>query len=170
MTKSLNQILTGHLRKDELVTFLKKHPDLFRESIEVALGNSQPEAWRAAWLIMHYMTKNDKRIIKYINAILKALPSRKDGHQRELLKILLEMKLTEKQEGILFDRCISIWEDINKSPSVRSFAFLIITNTVKKYPELISEIEFLTQNHYTETLSPGIRNSIERMILELFKV
>ena len=76
-------------------------------------------------------------------------------------------KLTERQEGILFDKCISIWEDINKSPSVRSFAFLIITNTVKKYPELISEISFLTQGHYVETLSPGIRRSVVRIIKEL---
>jgi urate oxidase len=78
------------------------------------------------------------------------------------------MRLTEKQEGILFDKCMNIWEDISKSPSVRGFAFQIIITTVKKYPELISEIEFLTQNHYLETISPGIRHSIKRMIRDVF--
>ncbi|MBU0474073.1 MAG: hypothetical protein KKF62_07900 [Bacteroidetes bacterium] len=167
MTNSLNKILTGALRKEQMVDFLKKNPTLFDETINISLGDYQPESWRAAWLIKHYMNKNDKRITKYINAILKVLVNKKDGHQRELLKILLAMELTEKQEGILFDKCITIWEDINKSPSVRSFAFLILTNTVKKYPELMVEIGFLTQNHYTESLSPGIRHSIVRVINKL---
>ncbi len=167
MTNTLNQILTDTLRKEEMVSFLKKNPNLFDETLKVSLGDKEPESWRAAWLVKHYMTRNDSRVRKYINSILKALPNKKDGHQRELLKILIDMKLTEKQEGILFDNCFTIWEDIRKSSSVRGTAFLIIINTVKKYPELLVEIEFLTQNHYVETLSPGIRNSIVKTIQEL---
>jgi hypothetical protein len=88
-------------------------------------------------------------------------------HQREFLKILLRMELNNKQEGKLFDICMTIWEDINKSPSVRILAFSTLVSLTKKYPELISEIEFLTQSHYIETLSPGIRHSFERMKKEL---
>ena len=167
MTKSLKHILTATLRKDKMVSFLKKNPNLFDETLKVSLGDKEPESWRAAWLVKHYMTRNDSRVRKYINSILKALPNKKDGHQRELLKILIDMKLTEKQEGILFDNCFTIWEDISKSSSVRGTAFSIIVNTVKKYPELLVEIEFLTQNHYVEALTPGIRNSIVKTIKEL---
>ncbi len=167
MTKSLNHILSDSLRKDKMVSFLKKNPNLFDETLKISLRNKEPQSWRAAWLLKHYMSKNDERIIPSINKILKVLPNKKNGHQRELLKILIDMKLTEKQEGILFDKCFTIWEDISKSPSVRGTAFLIIVSTVKKYPELLVEIEFLTQNHYVETLSPGIRNSIVKTIEEL---
>ena len=167
MTKSLDNILTARLRKVEMVAFLKKNPNLFEETVKISLGDEEPQSWRATWLVKHYMAKNDKRIVKNINSILKVLPNKKDGHQRELLKILIDMKLTEKQEGILFDKCFTIWEDISKSPSVRGTAFSIIVSTVKKYPELLSEIEFLTQNHYVETLSPGIRHSIVKTIEEL---
>lgn len=167
MTKSLQNILTSRLRKNEMVAFLKKNPNLFDETLEVSLGDNDPESWRAAWLINHYMTKNDKRIKKNINSILKALPNKKDGHQRELLKILMEMELTEKQEGVLFDGCFIIWKDISKISSARGTALLIIINTVKKHSELITEIEYLTQFHYIETLSPGIRNSVVRIIKEL---
>jgi hypothetical protein len=132
MTKPLKEILTGTLRKDDLVSFLNKNPSLFNDTIKTSLGDLKPQSWRAAWLVQHYMQKNDLHIKRKINSILKVIINKEDGHQRELLKILLAMELTEKQEGILFDKCISIWEDINKSPSVRSFAFLIITNTVKK--------------------------------------
>jgi hypothetical protein len=167
MTKSLQNILTASLRKDKMVAFLTNNPNLFDETLKVSLGDKEPQSWRAAWLIKHYMTKNDSRIIKNINSLLKALPNKKDGHQRELLKILMDMILTEKQEGILFDKCFTIWEDINKSSSVRGTAFSIIVDTVKKYPELLTEIEFLTQNHYVETLTPGIRNIIVKTIKDL---
>lgn len=168
MTQSLNHILTDRLQKDQMVAFLKKNPTLFDETIKISIGDDKPQSWRAAWLVKHYMQKNDRHVKPKINLILKVISNKGDGHQRELLKILLEMELNEKQEGILFDKCMNIWEDIAKSPSVRSFAFLILINTVKKYPELINEIEFLTQSHYLETLSPGIRNSVERIIRENF--
>lgn len=167
MTKSLQNMLTASLLKNEMVAFLNKNPNLLDETLEVSLGDKEPQAWRAAWLIKHYMVENDKRIRKKINSILKALPNKKDGHQREFLKILMDMKLSEKQEGILFDKCFTIWEDIGKSSSVRGTAFSIIVNTVNKYPELLTEIEFLTQNHYIETLTPGIRNSIVKTIKKL---
>jgi len=167
MTESLHHILTASLRKDKMVSFLKKNPNLFDETVKISLGDEEPQSWRAAWLVKHYMTKNDERLKINIKFILKALPNKKDGHQRELLKILMDMKLNEKQEGVLFDKCFTIWEDISKSSSVRGTAFSIIVSTVKKYPELLNEIEFLTQNHYVETLSPGIRNSIVKTIKEL---
>ena len=166
MTESLQHILTDSLRKDKMVAFLKKNPNLFDETIKISLGNTKPQAWRAAWLIKHYMNLNDKRVVPHINSILKVISKKMDGHQREFLKIIMEMELTGKQEGIFFDRCITIWEDINKSSSVRGTALLVLIEIAKKYPELITEIEFLTQGHYIETLTPGIRNSVVRIINE----
>ena len=167
MNSSLQHILTGRLRKKELVIFLQKQPKLFSDVIQIALGDKEPESWRAAWLAKNYMSQNDERLKPYITQILKAIPNKKDGHQRELLKILMEMKLTKKQEGILFDSCMTIWEKINKSSSVRGIALTFLAFTIKKYPDLISEIDFLTQNHYLETLTPGIRNSVARIIKEI---
>lgn len=164
MTESLEYILTGSLRKEKLTSFLKKNQNLFGEVIGIALGNAKPQAWRAAWLLGQCITKNDKRISPHISSILKVLLEKEDGHQREFIKILSRMKLNEKQEGLLFDKAIAIWKDINKSSSVRSSAFLVIVTTVRKYPELLNEIEFLTQAHYVETLTPGIRHSILKTI------
>jgi hypothetical protein len=73
------------------------------------------------------------------------------------------MDLKDDQEGYLFDECMNIWESVGKSPSVRITAFSILADIAKKYPELRHELEFLTQNQYTETLSPGIRLSFDRI-------
>ncbi|HET56230.1 MAG TPA: hypothetical protein ENN33_13585 [Ignavibacteria bacterium] len=65
------------------------------------------------------MEINDKRIRKNIDKILTVLPSKQDGHQRELIKILLQMKLNEEQEGKLFNICMTLWEGLDKKPSIR---------------------------------------------------
>ena len=103
----------------------------------------------------------------YIKRIIDALKSKDDGHQRELLKILYKMELTEKYEGILFDYCMDIWEQISKSPSVRVNALKFIIKIAKKHPELSQEITFLTENHYLESLSPGAKHSVSMLMKKL---
>ncbi len=164
MQNSLNDILTGRLRKDILVSFLEDHPELLEQTIEISLGDHQPQSWRAAWLICHYMEKNDSRLLPFIDSILDRISKKSNGHQREFLKILNRMELTDDQESVLFDVSITIWEEIDKSPSVRGTAFQTLLNIVEKYPELKSEIAHLTQPHYTETLSPGIKNSFYKLL------
>lgn len=153
-----------NFRKEEMITFLKTHPEFFNNALELALKDEQPLSWRSAWLLRSCMEKNDSRIRKHINKIIKLLPEKEDGHQRELIKILLQMKLSEAQEGNLFNVCMNLWEGIHKSPSIRITAFKFIYGMAEKYPELKSEVEYLTQDQFLETLSPGIRNSIARMI------
>jgi len=85
------------------------------------------------------------------------------------MKVIKNMYVDDELEGYLFDICVSIWEDIDKIPSVRVMAFQIIANILKKYPDLKSEIIFLTQNHYVETLSPGIKMSFIKLKNEIFQ-
>ena len=163
MEDTLENILLARLYKRDLVSFLERHPDQFEDVIEMSLTDKEPEAWRAAWLLFHAMEENDERVKPYIKTLIKKIKHKKDGHQRELLKVISRMKINEKHEGKLFDVCMTIWEQIEKSPSVRGTAFKMMLDLSKKYPELKSEIELLTQNHYIDSMSPGIRKSIIRM-------
>ena len=153
--------------KDEMISFMDTHPELFEEAIELAIADKQPYSWRAAWLLWSCMEENDQRIQKYIKKIVVTLETKDDGHQRELIKILLKMEIKEEYEGILFDHCMDIWEQINKTPSVRVNALKFIIKIAKKHPELSQEITFLTQDHYLESLSPGVKNSVSKMMNEL---
>ena len=168
MQDSIENILANRFNKEELSAFINKHPHEFENAVTIALSDNHPLAWRAAWLLSNSIEKNDSRIQVQINNIIKVIKFKMDGHQRELLKILEKMKIDEDQEGQLFDVCMTIWEGINKTPSVRIVAFRIIVKIAKKYPELKDEIEYLTQRHYSETLSEGIKRSFERLKNELF--
>jgi hypothetical protein len=153
--------------KNEMISFMNTHPQHFEEAIELALSDNQPYSWRAAFVLWSVIEENDKRIQKHIKKIVNAVKGKNDGHQRELLKILLMMELDEKYEGVLFDICMNVWEQIDKSPSVRVNALKIIIKIANKHLELKPEISFLTQDHYLESLSPGARHSVRKLINEV---
>ena len=74
------------------------------------------------------------------------------------------MSLNEDQEGLFFDVCMNIWEAVNNQPAVRYYYGLFIIEMAKKYPEIKNELEFLTTDYYTQTLSPGIKRIFERKL------
>lgn len=163
MLTPLEECLTNNY-KDGMVVFLQSNPECWEEAIELAITNKQPYSWRAAWLLWSCIEKNDTRIQPHIQSLIEGLKDKKDGHQREILKILIVMELSEEQETNLFDYCIRLWKDIQKTPSIRYTAFRFINKIASKYPELRNEINFYTEKKYVETLSPGVRKSIYKLI------
>jgi len=166
METEFEQILISTY-KEGMIAYMEAHPEAYEGAVKLGVSDKQPFAWRAAWLLWSCMEENDERIKPYIKDIVNVVKSKNDGHQRELLKILLLMDIDKKYEGILFDLCLNVWEEITKSPSVRMTAFKFILKLVKKHPELAKEISFLLEDRYLETLSPGVRHSILRMMEEL---
>ena len=162
-----NKLMT--LYKDEMISFLKSNPEYFEEAIQLAISDKQPYSWRAAFSLWGTIEENDKRIKKHIESIVNCIQEKEDGHQRELLKILYKMEISEKYEGKIFDICMNLWEQISKNPSVRMTAFKFILKISKKHPELLEEISFLTQEQYLESLSPGVKRSIEKMMEKVIK-
>ena len=150
--------------KSEIVEFLTIHPEYFDDAVDLALSNNQPYCWRAAWMIGDSIKKNDSRIKPHILKIIELLPSFEDGHQRELLKILLQINLEEDFESLFFDLCVDLWEQVRKQPSVRHIAFKGMIKVAEKYPELSNEILVLAQPNYINALSPGIKKSITKSI------
>jgi len=163
METALEHILiTGY--KAQMISYLKDHPGDFEELIQLAIDDKPRHSWRAAYLLWDCMDDNDYRIRKYIKTILNRLPAKNDNHQRELLKILLRMEISEKEEGFLFDHCISVWKKIGSRPSIRHTALKVIARIIKTHPELYHEIKFLVQDQYLESLSPAVQKSIFKMI------
>jgi hypothetical protein len=166
METNLEYVLT-HCYKAEMIAYLQGHPEDFEEAVMLAIGNKQPWSWRAAWLLWSCMKKDDPRIRRHIPAIIDALPAKADGHKRELLKILQEMELSEDQQGVLFNICADVWEKIAQSPSVRYQAFRFMVTIARQYPELANEISLFVRPQYTDSLSPGIKKGVLRMMAEI---
>jgi hypothetical protein len=147
-----------------MIAYLESHPESFSEAIKLAVADKQPYSWRASWLLWSCMSKNDKRLRKYLKKIIDILPERKDNQQRELLMILQRMELETKYEGQLFDACTRIWEQTGKNPSLRYNAFKVLVSISKNHPGLIREIKSLTKPQYTDGLSASVKKSINKLL------
>ncbi len=153
--------------KAEMIAHMATHPEQFDEAVKLAISDKQPYSWRAAWLLWSCMEKNDRRIQKYLQDIIGTLIAKNDDHQRELIKILHQMKLSEEYEGFLFDLCAAIWKKTDKKPSVRFNAFKMISKIAKGRPDLENEATLLAQEQYVGTLSSSAQKSITRMLKEI---
>jgi hypothetical protein len=163
MLTNLEETLTT-LNKEGMIAFIKQHSDCFEEAIQLATSDKQPYSWRSAWLLWSVTTKNDPRFDKHISSILESIKNKQDGHQRELLKILYLLEIEEAYEGQLFDLCISLWENIQKKPSIRYTAFRFLVKITEKHPELGKELYFLLEPRYFESLSPGVKKGVYKML------
>jgi hypothetical protein len=150
--------------KDRMIAYMHAHPEAYDEAAKLAVTDKQPFAWRAAWLLWSCITPDDARIKKHLNKFIRYIPIAQQNQKRELLKIALSMKLSERQESRLFDVSIDLWKDISKDPSIRMMAFRMLLKITEKYPELIHEVLLLTNEHYLKTLSPGVQHSMRRVI------
>ena len=168
METELERILTKSYKVD-MISYVTSHPEIFEDVINLAISDKQPYSWRAAWVLWSCMERNDHRVQGHLKDIVDAIPTKKDNQQRELFLILQKMELNEELEGVLFNICVSVWEKTNKQASVRFNAFKLIVKIAEKYPELSTEIGFLTQIQYLNSLSPAVRKSILKMIKNLIK-
>ena len=82
--------------KSEMISFMNAHPEYFEEAIDLAVSDKQPYSWRAAFTLWSVIQENDKRVQQHIKKIVQVVKNKNDGHQRELLKILMMMELDEK--------------------------------------------------------------------------
>ena len=166
MDASLDLVL-ARFQKAEMLKYMDAHPEDFEKAIQVAVSDEDHASWRAAWLVHTCMEDNDERLRPNLAKLVSAIDGKKDGHQRELMKILLRMDLDEDAESYLFDHAVTLWESVKKTPSVRYIAFRVMVKVAEHYPELVHEILVLTQPQYINSLSPGIKNSILKMIRKL---
>lgn len=155
-------LISSH--KDEMISYINIHPEVFEQAIKLAISDKQPFAWRAAWLLWSCMEENDQRIQKYIEDMIGTISTKNHDHQRELIKILYQMELNEEQQGFLFDVCVTLWKKIDNKPSVRFNAFKMIVKIAEGHPDLANEIVLLTQNQYMDSLSSSSQKSINKMV------
>ena len=164
LKKFRNNRCWSDINIEEIKLFLASEESIFNKMVGLSMKNDKNYSWRAAWLLSRSMTKNDPRCRPFVLKIIKSIPEKEAGHQRELLKIINKFNWTKKQEGILFDICVKLWIDIKVKSGTRYYAMEILLKISKKYPELKNEINYLFEDNYLKNLSPGISSNILKKV------
>lgn len=151
----------------EASLFVNQGEEHVRKMVNLAVSDSKDISWRTAWLLGRSINQSSKPIQKFHLKIIKGIRGKDSGHQRELIKLVIDKNLSNEEEGRLFEECIEIWKDIHKKPGTRSYAFQFIYKMVNKYQELKNELDGLFESQYLESLSPAIKKSIKAKLNKL---
>lgn len=163
MSTNLEFVLK-HSYKEDMILYIKSHPEEFENLIKLALSNNSTYAWRASWLLWSCIDENDLRVQPYIDEIINTIETKKEGHQRELLILLNKMKLSENQMGILFEICVNLYTNTHKKPSTRLTSLKLMVKISHFFPELQNEIKFFSDLQFTNTLSTASKKSVLKTI------
>jgi hypothetical protein len=169
MNQSKLEWILTHSYKEKMIDYIRSNPLDFDKLIQLIFSDRQPYAWRAAWLLWSCMEDNDPRVRKYVPALISTLPVKPDNMKKDIFTILLKMEIDEEYEGILFDHCVSTWEDLGKKPAVRANALKIMMKIALKYPDLLSEIDTFTRDIYLQNSSTGLKRSVMKRVETLNK-
>lgn len=160
MNSPLEHILvTG--RKADMVAYIENNPGSFEEALELAVTDRQPVCWRATWIIKNCMKKNDIRVQPYVGDFVNILANKNEGHQRELLKVLLKMELEDEYISFLYEFCVRAWKEPKNQSSLRHTSIGFILKYAKKNPDFAIGVSELADDIYLNSLSQGIRRSVQ---------
>lgn len=162
----LSALLT-HNYKFDISNYLYANPELFEDLFELALQEHPKLSWRAAWAFYDFINSKKHIVEENQHRIFKILPFREENHQRELLKLIDEIEIDENYIALAFDECLKLWVQLYKKPSVRYNAFKIMLKLANKYTIFQNEFIFYTSSKYIESLSPGAKHSINKLLKNL---
>jgi len=132
------------------------------EKLKLALENHK-ESWKYAWKLNKELEINTEISDLNLEHLLEGIKGKGDGHQREILKILLKSSFNERYITPLFDLSLDIWLNIKKKSSLRITAYQILIKITNRYPPLKNELEILTNNSHLNSLSNGIKKSVSKL-------
>ena len=139
---------------------------MFNEVLEESVKDNKISP-RSTYMLFHLMSYNDLRLRGKVDEFIKAIENKPDGQQRDFVRILLNMEINEDQEGEIYSICIELWTNTFKKPATRYLAFQFIFKTAKKYPELKQDIKLLTDQHYLDSLSRGVKHSVNKILKQM---
>ena len=163
---ALRDHLKNRTSKSSLLNLIIEQ-NLWNELSLLIFDDDYDVAWRSIWMLNEAPQNKLDSMKLDIDKIIKRSMVRGSSQQREVLKFLSRTPIPEKSLGLYYDWTQSLWIDIQNIPSVRIAALRAITRVIGIHPELKSEIQpFLTTEHF-DTLSPGIKKQVLKMLNEL---
>ena len=172
MDKVLKSILINTPReiKQAGLRYMYENPSKIDALIEMSFSDSQPMAWRSAWVLAD-LVKTDKQVREKVQFLSsKIIQSfsvfNSAGQIREFLKILQLLEVGEKDMGYLLDMCFKWLLDRKVDQSFRVHSMQIIFDYAKKEPDLLPELKAILEQEM-EYANPGFKSRGRKILKEI---
>ena len=137
---------------------------------EIAIENSYPASWRAAWVYAKVADINPEMAKPHVLEIPKLLLAfTHDGQKRELLKVILLFPLIEQDMGLILNICFDWLASPKETAAVRVHSMQIVYEISKVEPDLQPELKLMLLQLMPDA-EPGMLSRGTKILAKLSNV
>lgn len=151
-----------------LVRYIADYPEYLGIIMDKAFDDSQPENWRAAWMVDKIHEKHPEMVIPFLPAITSFLLNTKNASKkRHFLKLISLNPIAEENMALLLNYCIEIFTNATEPIAVRVHAMQVLFNIAMQEPDFSGELVELIENEIELRGSAGIASRGGKLLKKL---
>lgn len=154
-----------------MVRYIADYPECLELILEKVYDDSQPENWRAAWMVDKIQERHPDLVAPHIPAITNfALKTQNAGKKRHLLKLISLYPIPEEQLGALINFGIETFCNGAEPVAVRVHAMQILYNIAQKEADFAGELVEMIEHEMEFHGSAGISSRGKKILAGLHKL
>ena len=145
-----------------------EYPDLI---LSKTMDDSQPENWRAAWMIDKIHDKHPELVIPYLPEMTNfLLTTQNAGKKRHLLKLISLHDIPDEKVAVLLNYSYEIFTNATEPVAVRVHAMQVLFNIAQKEPVFAGELIELIDHELEFHGSAGMTSRGRKLLKKLRKI
>lgn len=154
-----------------VVRYISDHPEYLDVLINLAMDDSQPENWRAAWMVDKIHEQHPELVIPYLQSMTEfVLTTQNAGKKRHLLKLISINDIQEENLALLLNYCLQVFTNAAEPVAVRVHAMQTLFNIAQKEPDFSGELIELIEHEIEYHGSAGIASRGRKLLKKLHQV
>ena len=154
-----------------LVRYIANYPEHLELIMTKVLDDSQPENWRAAWMVDKIHEQHPELVIPYLQTMTNfVLTTQNAGKKRHLLKLISINEIQEENLAVLLNFCINIFTNTAEPVAVRVHAMQALFNIAQREPDFSGELIELIEHEMEYHGSAGLASRGKKLLKKLNKL
>jgi len=154
-----------------LVRYIADFPEHLELIMTKVLDDSQPENWRAAWMVDKIHEQHPELVIPYLQTMTDfVLTTQNSGKKRHLLKLISMNEIREEYLAILLNFCIEIFTNSAEPVAIRVHAMQTLFNIAQREPDFSGELIELIEHEMKYHGSAGLTSRGKKLVKKLDKL
>jgi hypothetical protein len=154
-----------------IVDQIDKFPEYADMLINIGLDESEPENWRALWMVDKIHDKHPELVLKHLPVLTEfVMKTKNSGKMRHVLKLISLHDIPEPNLAELLNFCINIFSNAAVPVAVRVHAMQILYNIAEKEPDFSGELVDLIEHEMEFHGSAGIKSRGKKLISKLLSI
>jgi len=153
-----------------IVRHISEHPEHLDVLMSIALDDSRPENWRAAWMVDKIHERHPELVLPYLPAMTDfVLKTQNAGKKRHLLKLISINNIEEEHLALLLNFCIDVFTNAAEPVAIRVHAMQTLFNITQKEPDFSGELIELIEHEMEYHGSAGLASRGKKLLKKLIK-